>query len=270
MGLQQAAIVLNLTCKSSCEPGLLMAPAFSRRSGGWRQGGWGGPRREGFTLLEVMVVIAILGVMVALAAPVVGSARSAAQQSKCLSNQRQIGSALHLYANDHDGEFPPTTHTTGSFRKERSWIFQLADYLEDVDAIRVCPADPPKRQQQILKMGATSYVLNDLVFDDYEFNRLLKIPYPSRTILLFILSESRAPSTTRDHIHGAEWTSWTAALNDIEPDRHRVGSRAPDRMRGSANCLFADGHVESRTARDFKTIFDEGINPASVPTNIAN
>ncbi len=247
-----------------------MAPAFFRMSGAWRPGGGRDSRREGFTLVELLVVIAIVSVMVALAAPVVGSARSAAQQSKCLSNQRQIGTAIHLYANEHDGEFPPTTHTTGSFHKERSWIFQLADYLGDVDSIRVCPADPPKRQQQILKMGATSYVLNDLVFDDYEFNRLLKIPYPSRTILLFILSESRAPSTTRDHIHGAEWTSWTAAINDIEPDRHRVGARAPDRMRGSANYLFADGHVENRAARDFKTIFDQGINPASVPTCLTN
>ena len=119
-------------------------------------------------------------------------------------------------------------------------------------------------------MGATSYVLNDLVFDDYEFNRLLKIPCPSRTIHLFILSERRVPSTTRDHIHGAEWTSWTAALNDIEPDRHRVGARAPDRMRGSANYLFADGHVENHAARDFKTIFDQGINPASVPKSMTN
>jgi len=247
-----------------------MAQAVSRLSGDRRPGGGGGSRREGFTLVELLVVIAILGVMVALAAPVVGRARSAAQQSKCLSNQRQIGTAFHLYANEHDGEFPPTTHTTGSFRKERSWIFQLAEYLEDTDAIRVCPADPPKRQQQILRMGATSYVLNDLVFDDYEFNRLLKIPYPSRTILMCILSESRAPSTTRDHIHGAEWTSWTAALNDIEPDRFRPGTRSADRTKGSANYLFADGHVENLTAKDFKDGLDRGINPASVPTSLAN
>lgn len=226
--------------------------------------------RDAFTLLELSVVAAILGVVVALAFPLVGNAGCAARQGKCLSNQRQIGMALGLYANDHEGEFPPTTHSTGSLHKERSWIFQLADYLEDVDAIRVCPADPPKRQQQILKMGATSYVLNDLVFDDYAFNRLLKIPYPSRTILLFILSENRAPSMTRDHIHGAEWTSWAAALNDIEPDRHRTGARAPDRMKGAANYLFADGHAENRSARDFKATFDKGINPASVPVSQAN
>lgn len=247
-----------------------MAPAVPRRAGTRRKWSRSGAWRAGFTLLELLAVIAILGVMVALASPVVGKARSAAQQGKCLSNQRQVGTSLLLYANDHDGEFPPTTHSTGSFRKEQSWIFQLADYLEDVDAIRVCPADPKPRQEQILKMGATSYVLNDLVFDDFAFNRLIKIPYPSRTILLFILSESRAPSTTRDHIHGAEWTSWAAALNDIEPDRFRAGARASDRMEGAANYLYADGHAESRAAREFQASFDQGINPASVPTSLTN
>ena len=219
----------------------------------------------GFTLLELLVVLAIVGALVAMVAPLVGSARSSALQGKCLSNQRQIGLALQVYANDHAGEFPPTTHSTGSFRKERSWIFQLADYLEDVDAIRVCPADPAKRQQQILKMGATSYVLNDLVFDDFTYNSLLKIPVPSRTILLFILSETRAPSLTRDHIHGAEWTSWNAVLNDIEPDRHRTGSRAADRLKGSANYLYADGRVANIPAAELRRIIESGTNPAVVP-----
>jgi len=210
--------------------------------------------------------VAILSALIALLLPAIGVARAAGLQAACASNQRQIGTALHLYANDHDGEFPPTTHTTGSFRKDRSWIYELAPYLDDVDKVRVCPADPPRRQATITQMSATSYVLNDLVFDTYEFNRLLKIPFPSRTCLLFVLSESRAPSTTRDHIHGGEWTTWTAALNDIEPDRHRPGARSSNRQRGSANYLFADGHVETISAKDLKARFDRNENPAAVPT----
>jgi len=216
----------------------------------------------------MLLVVAVLGVLVSMAVPAVAGSRSMALQSKCLSNQRQIGTALLLYANDHDGEFPPTTHSTGSFHKERSWIYEVAAYLDDVDAVRICPADTPKRQQSIRNLGATSYVLNDLVFDDPNFNRLLKIPRPSQTMLLFILSESRAPSVTRDHIHGAEWTSWLSALNDIEPDRHRTGTRAPNRLRGSANYLLADGHAENRSAREFKNLFDQGINPAAVPGDL--
>ena len=195
----------------------------------------------------------------------VGNALVAANQAKCMSNQRQIGLALLSYANENEGIFPPTTHSTGSWKKERSWIYELAPYLGNVDEIRICPADPAARRERIRKMNATSYVLNDLVFDSYEHNRLLLIPRPSRTVLMFILSESRAPSITRDHIHGDEWTTWAAALNDIEPDRHRSGARSGNRTKGSANYLFADRHVENIKADTFKSLFDKGTNPAIVP-----
>jgi prepilin-type N-terminal cleavage/methylation domain-containing protein/prepilin-type processing-associated H-X9-DG protein len=219
----------------------------------------------GFTLLELMAVITVVGVLAVVAVPAIGEARVAGSRGKCMGNQRQIGLALQLYAGDHNGEFPPTTHTTGTFKKDRSWVFELAPYLEEVDAVRVCPSDDPARQKRILDGGFTSYTLNDQVFDTYEFNNLLKIPRPSKTFLLGILSANRVPSSTRDHIHGAEWTSWAAALNDIEPDRHRPGPRAADRLKGSANYLYADGHVENRSAKDFKSLFDQGINPSAVP-----
>lgn len=217
------------------------------------------------TLIELLVVLAVVSALTALLIPSAFGALASANQAKCASNQRQIGLALLSYANDHDGEFPPTTHTTGSFRKDRSWIFEIAEHLDNVDEVRVCPADPPKRQRDIISRNATSYVLNDQVFDAYEFNRVLKMPYPSKTILLFILSEGRIPSVTRDHIHGGEWTSWSAILNDIEPDRHRVGARSPNRTKGTSNYLFADGHVETIRAADFKVRVESGENPAAVP-----
>lgn len=215
--------------------------------------------------MELLAVVAVLGILTALAIPAIGGARVAGQQAKCLANQRQIGLALQQYANDHDGEFPPTTHSTGALQKERSWVFELAPYLDAIDAVRVCPSDEPKRRKRILDGGFTSYVLNDQVFDRPEYNALLRIPRPAQTILLFILSANRNPSATWDHIHGEEWTSWAAALNDIEPDRHRVGARAADRMKGSANYLYADGHAENKSAREFKSLFDRGINPSDVP-----
>jgi prepilin-type N-terminal cleavage/methylation domain-containing protein/prepilin-type processing-associated H-X9-DG protein len=221
--------------------------------------------RRGFTLVEVLVVLVILGLLTGLLLAGVGSARVAVNKAKCLSNQRQIGLALMNYAHDHDGMFPPTTHSTGSWKKERSWIYELAPYLADMDEIRICPAEPAARQKQIRDRNATSYVLNDLVFDSYEHNSLLKVPKPSQTILLFTLSESRAPSITRDHIHGGEWSSWARALNDIEPDRHRFGARASNRLKGSANYLYADGRVENKSASELKSLFDRGINPAAVP-----
>lgn len=221
--------------------------------------------RRAFTLVEVLTVVVIVGLLTALAGAGVSRALVGARQAKCLSNQRQIGMALLLYAQENEGRLPVTTHTTGSFRKEESWIYQLAPYLDHLDEVRICPAEPPARQQRIRQMKATSYVLNDLVCDHPEHNHLLRLPLPGQTMILFTLSENRAPSVTRDHIHGAEWKSWGAALNDIEPDRHRLGRRDASRLKGSANYLFADGHVENIPAVRMKSYFDRGINPAEVP-----
>ncbi len=221
-------------------------------------------KTEGFGLVEMLVAVTIVIVISSLLTPVLGDAMRKARQAECLSNQRQIGLALNLYAADY-GEYPPTTHTTGPMSEEESWIYELRDYLDSVDRVRICPADPPARQKKILKNMGTSYALNDLVFDSVQFHKPSSIPLPSKTLLLTILSENRAPSTSRDHIHGDEWQSWAAALNDIEPDRHRRGGRSKDRLKGTSNYLFADGSARSISAEEFKSYFDQGINPAKVP-----
>lgn len=221
--------------------------------------------RGAFTILELLATCAVLAVLAGFLIPAVARGTVRAKQASCLSNQRQIGSAILLYANDNDGTLPQSSHTTGRRRIEESWIFTLAPYLENLDEIRICPADSPQRQQTIRNLKATSYVVNDMVFDDPTYFRQVAIPFPSRTLLMGILSDSRAPSTTWDHIHGAEWTSWKNALQDVEPDRHRLGARSADRLDGSSNYLFADGHAENITAKAFKKFFDEGINPAAVP-----
>jgi prepilin-type processing-associated H-X9-DG protein len=124
----------------------------------------------------------------------------------------------------------------------------------------------------VIEQKATSYVLNDIVFDPGEFgeryNQVQRIPFPSRTALMFILSADRKPGKTWDHAHCAEWTSWSAILADIEPDRHRSGGRAPNRLKGSSNYLYADGHVANLSAREIKEMADAGINPGAVPKSL--
>lgn len=218
-----------------------------------------------FTLLEMLVAMAVIGLLVAISVPVQSAVRVAANRSVCSSNLRQIGVGLKLYANEHNGAFPPSTHSTGTLGKQRSWIYQLEAYIGDVDAIRICPAEPESRQQYIRQVGGSSYAMNDLVVDDVRYHNQFWIPEPSRTMLLCVLSEDRAPSGTRDHIHGAEWGSWAAILGDLEPDRHRSGARSATRTSGSSNYLYVDGHVETIEASALKRKVDAGLNPAMPP-----
>jgi prepilin-type N-terminal cleavage/methylation domain-containing protein/prepilin-type processing-associated H-X9-DG protein len=62
--------------------------------------------RRGFTLIELLVVIAIIAILAAILFPVFARARDKARQASCLSNCRQIGLSLQMYAQDYDERLP--------------------------------------------------------------------------------------------------------------------------------------------------------------------
>jgi prepilin-type N-terminal cleavage/methylation domain-containing protein len=61
-----------------------------------------------FTLIELLVVITIIAILASIAFPVFNTVTERANQTKDLSNMRQVGVALKLFAGDHEGSFPVT------------------------------------------------------------------------------------------------------------------------------------------------------------------
>lgn len=87
--------------------------------------------RRGITLLEVLVVIAILGVLIGLTVPAVQRARDAAARAHCANNLRQIGLALHQYHNGHRSFPPGVSYQDGASPYPfMSWNTRLLPFLE--------------------------------------------------------------------------------------------------------------------------------------------
>jgi prepilin-type N-terminal cleavage/methylation domain-containing protein/prepilin-type processing-associated H-X9-DG protein len=231
-----------------------------------------GSDSSGFTLIEVLVVIVIIAVLAALITPIVIISKTRGKQSACLSNMREIGTALQRYASDNDGNFPETTHSAG-VRFSRAWIFTLKPYLANCDKVRISPADPHGAER--LRANGTSYVLNSYVFVPQvgpfgekgdSLNNVNRLPYPARTILAFNVSDQQPPSVMNDHTHSERWLgNWNRFCGDTEPNRHRTESSNKDHTNGSANYLYADGHVEAIEAAEVKRRIDRGVPFAKPP-----
>ena len=63
-------------------------------------------RRTAFTLIELLVVISIVALLIAVLLPAIKKAKETTRRTICLSNLRQVGTAIHVYAQEHDGFFP--------------------------------------------------------------------------------------------------------------------------------------------------------------------
>ena len=70
-------------------------------------------KARGFTLIELLVVIAIIAILAAILFPVFAKARDRAKRATCVSNLKQIGTALNMYANDYDEFIYPQVYNEG-------------------------------------------------------------------------------------------------------------------------------------------------------------
>ncbi|MCG3148982.1 MAG: hypothetical protein PCFJNLEI_02434 [Verrucomicrobiae bacterium] len=111
-------------------------------------------RNSSFTLIELLMVVAVIAVLAALLMPALKSSRDRAKTVECASNERQIGVAFAAFLVDRNGFYPYSgpprmmeyngTNWTPGFNSSRGWVRQIAVYLspEDVSAVSLPPETP--------------------------------------------------------------------------------------------------------------------------------
>jgi prepilin-type N-terminal cleavage/methylation domain-containing protein/prepilin-type processing-associated H-X9-DG protein len=231
-------------------------------------------RPRGFTLVELLVVVAVVGLLVGLLLPAVQASREQARIANCASNLRQLGLAMIRYADLHAGHWPQTTHTvepdpvTG--KHTRAWVYTLAPYVEDVDAIRICPSDLAGELRRAGK--GTSYTMNGYLSSEARpaFDSLRKIPATHRAIVAFELAEVKDKGAMKsgkpadidpfnDHVHSFNWFSASNVKKGLV--LQSIGNEiAIERHSGTTHFLYGDGHVELIPSEQISQWAEQAMN----------
>ncbi len=169
------------------------------------------PARRAFTLLEIIIVVAILALLAAILFPVFSRAREKARAATCLSNYKQVGLAIHLYAQDNDDLSPVNG---GSFA---GLVSDCAPYIHS-DKVFVCPDDNDRLEEG----RAGSYRVPSL--------------YQGKPMSCGWLNPYVGGQTTT--------TSLTTLCYEAEQDFAQAPIRPTYRHNGGTQILFFDGHAK--------------------------
>lgn len=210
------------------------------------------------TLVELLVVIAVLSALAALIFPVFAQAKAKAQQATCQSNLRQIGMAVSMYAQDFDGAYPPVAVTYFTRDKEAdgslTWRELLKPYLQV--SFLTCPsrALPGVMGENAGDPKVSGYALNDRI--NQTINQTLngaqvsffvgvsepRLRFPALTVLACdarsgITSIDQPDTVTDLKAVDAVYLAGLEALILTQP-------AGAGRHSGGANYAFGDGHVK--------------------------
>ncbi len=193
------------------------------------------PVCKAFTLIELLTVIAIIGVLAGILIPTLGAVRESAHRSTCQSNLRQLAMAGRLYTQDHRGQFPSTTLWNNNNNSKPG----VLDYLGSVGA--------GARNLQVYRCPRLQdgYPIADNVSQNtYSASLATSSNANGGTFALNYIDRVQSPSRTAWIMDG-QWQgtyfSTVISVNALAADIPRL--QFPHK--GSQQVVFVDGHVES-------------------------
>ncbi|MEL7087994.1 MAG: type II secretion system protein [Planctomycetota bacterium] len=227
--------------------------------------------RGGFTLIEMLVVIAIIALLISVLFPVLGQARSAAQQAACLANMYALGQAHTAFIADNQGAVIDATHDGDVGRV--SWIETLRGYnttlllRSPVDTSPHFTGGTPING----KFRKTSYAINYQTSPRANtIKRVQQVPRPSVTVefLIKVFEVADDPTSLKplnDHVHTEAWGG-----SFLIPPAARAGAdtqiNAHGGDLGTDGALsvygYLDGHAEiNRFADIFTNLQTNRVDP---------